>query len=220
VFGGAITAGAAVTWFRDQFCRDAAALAEARGLDMHDLLDAEARDVPAGSEGMLFLPYLMGERSPVWDGKASGAFVGLSLYHQRRHLYRAVLEGVTFALRHNIEAGAQGAGSLDEELVVVGGAAHSDLWMQIIADVTGRPVLTIEQDVEAAMGAAILAAHGVGLVTAEEVRRGWVTLVPRAKPRPETAAVYDRLFEIYKGLYPAIKGTLHGLHEVRSAKAD
>jgi len=162
----------------------------------------------------------MGERSPVWDGKASGAFVGLSLFHQRQHLYRAVLEGITFALRHNIEAGAQGAGSLDEELVVVGGATHSDLWMQIIADVTGRPVLTIEQDVEAAMGAAILAAHGVGLVTAEEVRRGWVTLVPRAKPRPETVAVYDRLFELYKGLYPAIKDTLHGLHEVRSAKAD
>ena len=63
--------------------------------------------MPAGAEGVLFLPYLMGERSPVWDGKASGAFVGLSLYHQREHLYRAVLEGVTFALRHNIEAGAR-----------------------------------------------------------------------------------------------------------------
>ena len=217
VFGGAITAGAAVTWFRDQFCRDAAASAQARGLDMHDLLDADARDVPAGSEGVLFLPYLMGERSPIWDGKASGAFVGLSLFHQRQHLYRAVLEGVTFALRHNIEAGARGAGTLDEQLIVVGGATRSDLWMQIIADVTGRPVLTIEQDVEAAMGAAILAAHGVGLATADEVRQGWVTLVPRAQPRPESAAVYDRMFDLYKGLYPVLKKTLHGLHEVRSA---
>ena len=218
VFGGAITAGAAVTWFRDQFCRDAAASAQIQGADMHDLLDAEARDVPAGSEGVLFLPYLMGERSPVWDGKASGAFVGFSLFHQRKHLYRAVLEGVTFALRHNIEAGARGAASLDEELVVVGGAAHSDLWMQIIADVTRRPVLTIEQDVEAAMGAAILAAHGVGLVTAEQVRRGWVNLVPRARPRSDAAATYDRAFDLYKGLYPSLKGTLHGLHEVRNAE--
>ena len=219
VFGGAITAGAAVTWFRDQFCRDAAAAAQARGLDMHDLLDGDARDVPPGAEGVLFLPYLMGERSPIWDGKASGAFVGLSLFHQRQHLYRAVLEGVTFALRHNIEAGSLGAGRLDEELIVVGGATHSDLWMQIIADVTGRTVLTIEQDVEAAMGAAILAAYGVGLVTADEVRRGWVTLVPRAKPRPEPAAIYDRLFDLYKGLYPSLKGALHGLHELRSAGA-
>ena len=174
--------------------------------------------MPAGSEGVLFLPYLMGERSPVWDGKASGAFVGFSLFHQRKHLYRAVLEGVTFALRHNIEAGARGAASLDEELVVVGGAAHSDLWMQIIADVTRRPVLTIEQDVEAAMGAAILAAHGVGLVTAEQVRRGWVNLVPRARPRSDAAATYDRAFDLYKGLYPSLKGTLHGLHEVRNAE--
>ena len=218
VFGGAITAGAAVTWFRDQFCRDAAASAQIQGADMHDLLDAEAREVPAGSEGVLFLPYLMGERSPIWDGKASGAFVGFSLFHQRKHLYRAVLEGVTFALRHNIEAGARGAASLDEELVVVGGAAHSDLWMQIIADVTRRPVLTIEQDVEAAMGAAILAAHGVGLVTAEQVRRGWVNLVPRARPRSDAAATYDRAFDLYKGLYPSLKGTLHGLHEVRNAE--
>jgi sugar (pentulose or hexulose) kinase len=165
---------------------------------------------------VLFLPYLMGERSPIWDGKASGAFVGLSLFHQRQHLYRAVLEGVTFALRHNIEAGARGAGKLDDALIVVGGATRSDLWMQIIADVTGRPVLTIEQDVEAAMGAAILAAYGVGLVTAEDVRAGWATLVPRARPRPEAVAIYDRLFELYKGLYPALKTTLHGLHEVRS----
>ena len=104
----------------------------------------------------------------------------------------------------------------NEALIVVGGASHSDLWMQIIADVTGRPVLTIEEDVEAAMGAAILAAYAVGLVTADEVRQGWVTLVPRAKPQPAPALVYDRMFELYKGLYPSLKGTLHGLHELRS----
>ena len=118
--------------------------------------------MPAGADGVVFLPYLMGERSPIWDAKASGAFVGLSLYHTRAHLYRAVLEGVAFALQHNIEAGRQGAQSLDDKLIVVGGAAHSDLWMQIIADITGYPVCTIEQEVEAAMGAALLAALGVG----------------------------------------------------------
>src|SRR6185369_15197250 len=169
VFGGAITAGSAVTWFREQFCRDETHAAIARGVDVHELLDAAAREVPAGAEGVLFLPYLMGERSPIWDAKASGAFAGLSLYHRRAHLYRAVLEGVTFALRHNIEAGARGAASLDEPLIVVGGAAHSDLWMQIIADVTARPVLTIAEDVEAAMGAALLAAYGAKLVSADDV---------------------------------------------------
>jgi xylulokinase len=220
VFGGAITAGAAVTWFRDNFCRDEADASRASGVDVHDRLDAGASGVPEGSEGVLFLPYLMGERSPVWDGKASGAFAGLSLYHRRDHLYRAVLEGVTFALRHNIEAGARGAASLDERLIVVGGAAGSDLWMQIIADVTARPVYTIEQEVEAAMGGALLAAYGVGLVDADQVRRGWVTLAPRATPRSAATRIYDPLFATYKALYPALRDTMHDLHEqAASARA-
>lgn len=154
----------------------------------------------------------MGERSPIWDSKASGVFAGLSLYHRREHLYRAVLEGVSLALRHNIEAGAAAEVALDRELIVVGGAAHSDLWMQIIADVTNRPVLTIEQDVEAAMGAAVLAAYGAGLIDAEAVRRGWVTLLPRAQPEARAAGVYDALFTTFKACYPALKATMHDLH--------
>lgn len=220
VFGGAITAGAAVTWFRDTFCQDEADDAARAGVDIHDHLEAGASGVPEGAEGVLFLPYLMGERSPVWDGRASGAFVGLSLYHKRDHLYRAVLEGVSFALRHNIEAGAKGAAALDADLVVVGGAARSDLWMQIIADVTGRRVSTIDEEVEAAMGAALLAAFGVGLVDDDEVRRGWVTLAPRAVPRPAATRVYDTLFETYKALYPALKATMHDLNDQVEASRD
>ncbi len=213
VFGGAITAGAAVTWFRDNFCRDETAAAHAGAVDVHDLLEAGAATVGEGAEGVLFLPYLMGERSPIWDGRASGAFAGLSLYHRRDHLYRAVLEGVTFALRHNIEAGAKGAASLDERLVVVGGAARSDLWMQIIADVTARPVYTIAQEVEAAMGAALLAAYGVGLASADNVRRGWVDLEPRATPNASATRRYEPLYETYKSLYPALRTTMHDLHD-------
>ena len=219
VFGGAITAGSAVTWFREQFCRDETNAAIALGVDVHDRLDAAAREVPAGAEGVLFLPYLMGERSPIWDGRASGAFAGLTLYHRREHLYRAVLEGVTFALMHNIESGAAGADALDDDLIVVGGAAHSDLWMQIIADVTGRRVLTIEQDVEAAMGAAILAAYGAGLASDDDVRRGWVTLTPRAAPNPATTERYARAFATYKSLYPALRAAMHDLDAQRAATA-
>jgi len=217
VFGGAITAGAAVTWFRDNFCRDEAAAARAGAVDVHDLLEAGAATVGAGAEGVLFLPYLMGERSPVWDGRASGAFVGLSLYHRRDHLYRAVLEGVTFALRHNIDAGVKSAARLDERLVVVGGAARSDLWMQIIADVTARPVYTIAQEVEAAMGAALLAAYGVGLASADDVRRGWVDLAPRATPDPAATRRYEPLYETYKSLYPALRTTMHDLNDQAAA---
>lgn len=213
VFGGAITAGASVTWFRDNFCRDDAEIARLDGSDMHDRLDAGARDVAAGAEGVMFLPYLMGERSPIWDARASGAFVGLSLFHRREHLYRAVLEGVAFALRHNIEAGAKANVRLDRELIVVGGAARSDLWMQIIADVTGRPVLTIAQEVEAAMGAALLAAFGTGVISTAEVRRGWVTLDARASPQAHAHRHYSKLFSVYKALYPAMRTGMHELHD-------
>ena len=179
--------------------------------DPHVLLEEAAARVPAGSEGVMFLPYLMGERSPVWDAKASGAFIGLNLVHTRAHLYRAVLEGVAFALRHNIEAGRKGAQFLDDKLIVVGGAAHSDLWMQIIADVTGYPVYTIEQEVEAAMGAALLAAVGTSLVTDEVARGGWARLVERARPDADRLALYSDRFEVYAGLYPALKPLMHRL---------
>ena len=106
-----------------------------------------------------------------------------------------MLEGVTFALRHNIEAGATAAAALDEDLIVVGGAAHSDLWMQIIANVTGRPVLTIEQDVEAAMGAALLAAYGVGLITAAMCARLGYAGAARHSPRPRAVEIYDGMFD-------------------------
>ncbi|MCA3802474.1 FGGY-family carbohydrate kinase, partial [Burkholderia sp.] len=137
--------------------------------------------------------------------------VGLSLAHTRAHLYRAVLEGVAFALRHNIEAGRRGAVALDDRLIVVGGAAHSALWMQIIADVTGFPVWTIEQDVEAAMGAALLAGVGAGLVSDDDAQGGWVTLVERARPDADRANAYDARFALYTTLYPALKPIMHRL---------
>ncbi len=215
VFGGAIAAGASVAWYRDQFCEAEAAAARLSGGDVHQLLEDAARGVPAGSDGIVFLPYLMGERSPIWDDRASGAFVGLSLFHTRAHLYRAVLEGVTFALRHNIEAGAEGL-ALADRLVVVGGAAHSDLWMQIIADITGYPVFTIEEEVEAPLGAALLAAIGVGLITRERAAQGWVTLAARAQPQAgDGRSAYDRLFGVYKDLYPALKASMHRLQSER-----
>ncbi len=213
VFGGAITAGASVAWYRDQFCQAEAEAARLTGGDVHHLLEEAARTLPAGADGVVFLPYLMGERSPVWDDKASGAFVGLSLFHTRAHLYRAVLEGVSFALRDNIAAGAKGSFALADRLIVVGGAAHSDLWMQIIADITGYPVFTIKEEVEAPLGAALLAAFGIGLITRERAAQGWVTLGPRAQPEPGGSAerTYDRLFSVYRDLYPALRTSMHRL---------
>jgi len=212
IFGGAIAAGASVSWFRDQFCaqeKQAAALLP--NVDVHDLMELEAIGTPAGSNGLIFLPYLMGERSPVWDAQASGSYVGLSLFHTKAHMYRAVLEGLAFALRHNMECGQRGSGRLDPELIVVGGASGSDLWMQIIADVTGYPVITIEEEVEAPLGGAMLAALAIGAIDTLAQVRDWRTLRPRAQPNPENKRMYDLMFEQYCNIYLALKPSMHAL---------
>jgi xylulokinase len=216
VFGGATTAGACITWFQDTFCQAEMHAGAASGLDLHAELEEAAAPLAAGAEGLLFLPYLMGERSPVWDARASACFVGLGLHHERAHMYRAVLEGVSFALRHNIEAGLLGMGTLDDRLVVVGGASRSNLWMQIIADVTGRPVFTLEEDAEACLGAALLAAFGTGLIDAATVQRGWVHQVARALPDATRHAAYGAFFSLYVDLYPALQPTMHRLRALVS----
>lgn len=214
VFGGAATAGAAVAWFREQFCQAEVIAGREQNQDPHIILEEAAAQLPPGSEGLVFLPYLMGERSPVWDAQASGAFLGLNLFHTRTHLYRAVLEGVTLALRHNMEAGAKAVTILDRRLIVVGGAAKSDLWMQIVADVTGFPVWTIREDVEAALGAARLAALGVGLIRPDDSNR-WITLVERALPNLSRKQRYDELFAVYVDAYPALRSSMHTLARLR-----
>ena len=211
-FGGAATAGGAEAWFRTQFCGAEHSQEDAGHGSAIDLLNRAAAKVAPGADGLVFLPYLAGERSPIWDGLASGSFVGLNLFHTRAHLYRAVLEGVTYALRHNIDAARAAMPMLNDSLVVVGGASKSDLWMQIIADVTGYQVQTIKQDVECAMGSALLAALGIGLVTEERARTGWVNLIPRASADPGTRCIYDQRYTVFKELYPALKASMHKLH--------
>lgn len=211
VFGGAITAGASVTWFRETFCQAEIAAAAAQGADPHDLLERAAREVPPGALGLLFLPYLMGERSPIWDAKASGAFIGLGLHHGREHLYRAVLEGVSHALQHNIETGTRGGQPLDDALTVVGGASRSELWVQLIADITGRPVLGSDVDAEASLGAAMLAALGTGVVADASELSNWVRLVERARPEPAARARYAEQHAQYVAAYPALKPVMHAL---------
>ncbi|MGH3665525.1 MAG: FGGY-family carbohydrate kinase, partial [Egibacteraceae bacterium] len=154
-FGGSATAGAVPKWFRDQLGGVETAVeqwsSDVGGPDAYAQLDARAATVPPGSDGLLVLPYLMGERSPVWDPDARGTITGLTLYHTRAHLYRACLEGVAFALRHNVEAGRAAGYPLDDLLHVVGGGARSRLWLEILASVVGLP-LVAAQGGEAAFG--------------------------------------------------------------------
>jgi xylulokinase len=120
---------------------------------------------------------------------------------------------VSFALRHNIEAGTRRGAAIDDALTVVGGAAKSDLWMQIIADITGRPVLGSDDDAEASLGAAMLAALGTGVVADPAALAGWVHNHERARPEPATRACYDRVYAQYVAAYPALRPVMHALRD-------
>ncbi|MDR0723497.1 MAG: FGGY-family carbohydrate kinase [Treponema sp.] len=200
-FRGAATAGALIKWFRDNFGGEEKAAEEKGGPDAYYALDKMAAGIGPGSEGLILLPYFMGERSPVWDTNARGTLLGLSLTHTRAHVYRAFLEGVAYSLRNSLESTNTEIG---ETILVVGGAAKSPLWRQIIADVTGHSIRCPREDVEANLGDVILAGVGTGCFTYEDVQ-SWQVFDPPVKPRDQARKVYDGLFKIYKSLYRNLK---------------
>ena len=137
--GALVATGGALRWFRDQLGEPERLAAQAQGIDPFEVLSAEAAGSPAGANRLLFLPYMFGERSPIWDTDARGVFFGLSLASTKADMVRAILEGAAFGLRHNLEAAAA-AGFHARTLACVGGGARSPVWNQIKADVTGMPI--------------------------------------------------------------------------------
>jgi xylulokinase len=168
--------------------------------------------VPAGSDGLLFLPYLTGERTPYPDPLARGAFVGLTVRHEQAHMTRAVLEGVAFGLRDSFEL-IKSAGLAEiRQVRVSGGGAKSPLWCQILADVFDADLVTVNTTEGAAYGAALLA--GVGADAWPDVYaacHGTVKVTGTASPRSEVAAEYEVFYGYYRQLYPALKVISHGL---------
>jgi xylulokinase len=172
-------------------------------------LDREAAAIPAGAEGVLCLPYFLGEKSPLHDPDQRGAFIGLNLSHGTAHLYRAALEAVAFGFRHHLEVFAE-LGVEVGEVRVTNGGSRSTLWKSIIADVLGRPLVSIADHPGASLGAAIAAAVGSGAAD-------WTTVAPLVRtedpiePRPENRDRYDSLYELYRELEPALRPFAHKL---------
>ncbi|MHA1733297.1 MAG: FGGY-family carbohydrate kinase [Promethearchaeota archaeon] len=199
-FGGAATAAAVVTWFRDELGAGELKRAGEEGSSTYAILDQMAAGVPPGSEGLVVLPYFNGERTPVWNPHAKGTIVGLTLYHTRAHLFRAFLEGVAYSLRDNVEAALQIGVELEGEMKLIGGGAKSRLWRQIIADVTGFKVKYMRQAYGAPLGDILLAGVGNGLFGYGEIDK-WLEVSDVSKPDGANRLVYDRLFEVYKSTY-------------------
>lgn len=209
--GASVASGGALRWFRDQLGETERNLAEQGGPDAFSRLTALAAASPAGANRLLFLPYLYGERSPIWDSSARGVYFGLALSTTKADMVRAILEGAAFALRHNLET-AEAAGFLAPELACVGGGARSALWNQIKADVLQRPVSLPQAATGAPMGNAILAAVAAGIhPTLEAAVAAMVRPGAIYTPNPANATLYDEMFEVYRGLYPALKGSFAAL---------
>jgi len=207
-------AGLSLRWVRDNIGLPEMALEHWSGVDAYVTLGKEAELVPPGSDGLLFLPYLQGERTPHLDAYARGGWIGLTASHNRRHLVRSVLEGVAFSLK-DCFAIIQEQGLALEQVRATGGGAKSPLWRQIIADVLGVELVTTSASEGPAFGAALLAGVASGVYSSvQEACDATVRVVERTGPQQQHAAVYARMYEQYRALYPALKPILsHPLDE-------
>jgi len=210
MMGVSLSAGGSLQWFAEQVCKDLTSKDKGKA---YDTLDREAAAVIAGSEGLFFLPYLAGERTPHADPLARGCFVGLTLAHSRGHLARSVMEGATYALRDSL-AIIRELGVPVKEIRVSGGGSKSALWRQIQADVFGRDVVTINAEQGPAYGVALLAAVGCGAYKhIEEACAATSRVVSRTKCDRKAARLYDRGFSVYQQLYGSLKDNFRKIAE-------
>jgi xylulokinase len=204
---GMATTGSATTWFRNQFGRD---LRVDGDPDPYAVLAEEAADAPAGARGLVFLPYFSGERTPIHDPDARGVLAGLTLGHRRGDVYRALLEGVAYGIRHNLETMAS-AGAPIGRIVAVGGGAANRLWLQIVSDVTGRSQIVPRQTIGAAYGDAFLAGLACGLIPDRSVLAArWVQPGTTVEPGPD-ASCYESPYRLFSDLYRDSRAVVHGL---------
>jgi len=204
LMGVMLSAAGSLRWYRDTLVPDT---------DFDTLL-APAADVPPGSEGLLFLPYLTGERTPHSDPLARGAFVGLTVRHTQAHMTRAVLEGVAFGLRDSFELMKSVGLAKIHQVRVSGGGARSPLWRQILADVLDAELVTVNTTEGAAYGAALLAATGAGVFPdVASACAAIIQLTGSAAPGP-ASTIYEEMYPLYRELYPALRSSFNSIAQI------
>ena len=222
VMGVTQGAGLSLRWFREHLGESETWYARQTGADPYDLIINEAEKIPPGSDGLLFLPYLMGERTPHLDSRARGMWFGLTAAHTRGHLIRSVLEGVAFSLRDSLEI-FQELKIPVRQIRASGGGSRSSLWRQIQADIYGKELVTLQESEGSAFGAALLAGVGGKIYSSvEESAKEAIQIREHIAPHPAHSKIYDREYQVYRKLYPAVKDLAHQLAEIgaESAAAD
>jgi xylulokinase len=216
VMGVTQSAGLSLQWFRNNFCESEVNTAREMGVDPYYLMDKEAERIPIGCEKLIYLPYLMGERTPHLDPSCRGVFFGLSAIHTKAHMLRSVMEGVSYSLRDCVEL-LRGMGVFSREMLICGGGAASNLWGQMLADLYNCKVKTLVSGEGPALGVAILAGVGAGIY--ESVEDGCDAIIktnPPQSPIEENTAKYENYYSVYRGLYPALKESFRHISHAAS----
>jgi ribulose kinase len=218
VEGAQISSGSVLKWFRDNFMsREHVEKALGAGLSLYEYLNTLAESIQIGSEGLILLNYWQGNRNPLVDSQARGVIWGLSLKHGPAHVYRAIMEGVSYGTEHIMRYFRE-AGFVPREIYACGGATKSDLWMQIQSDVLGIPIYLTEEPNAPLLGDAILASYGAGLYTGiEEAAGAMVRTRKKVEPDLAKTETYRYYVDRYIDTYPALKGLMHDMLKHESA---
>lgn len=201
-----LAVGDAVKWFRDVFGGPEVEAAKAGGANAYKRLDMAAADLPAGSDGLLLLPYFQGQRSPEFDPQATGVYFGMTPSHTRAHYYRAVLESWGYSIRDGLETSYPGSSPI-KRLIATGGGARSPLWRQIVSDITGLPQGYVP-DADGPLGGAYTAGLALGwFKDFEPLRQEWVHSAALTEPDPRAGRVYDALYPVYRELHQSLRAT-------------
>ena len=198
------TGGMVMKWFRDRFCECEIAVGDNASIDAYDLMGREAKNVPAGADGLLMLPHLQGAMAPENNPRAKGVFYGITLMHKRAHFVRAIMEGISFILRRNLEV-VEELGIDVPEIRSLGGGARSHFWGQLKADITGKRVVITKAREEACLGAAIVAGVGIGLFRdVQEASSQMVATDAQFEPNKANTEKYESVYQLYIYLYESL----------------
>lgn len=208
VSGGTNTAGTLTRWVRDTLYFDLMEEQSRGGAEPYQIMMEKAAHIPAGSDGLIILPYFAGERCPINDAFAKGMIFGLTLSHTREHIYHAALEGIAYGIAQNIQV-MEELGLPVENIIAVGGGTKNPLWMQIVADITGKPVQIPKVSIGASYGEALMAALGIGDLKSFQDMSQIIQMERVIHPNPETQKIYEKYLEIYDKLYKCNKNLMH-----------
>jgi xylulokinase len=209
------TGGQSIRYLRDNFSQLEIETERALGVSSYDLLNLQAEKVPPGSEGLIILPYLMGERTPIWDTAARGVIFGLSLNHSKGHVVRAMMEAVAYALYDSYRLIKQAGLKINYPIVLNEGGAVSKLWRQIITDVFNVPTVLVKRRTGAPFGDAILAGVATGVFKDFSVAKDWSEYIAEMTPNQENHERYMEYFALYKQIYAHVKDDFKALARLR-----